>query len=293
MKTLAPDLAAALAAGVTTLATCWRLTRADGRVLGFTDHDRPIVYGGVTHEAATGFTASEAIARADLSVGGLEVDGALTSDSLTVADVEAGLWDGAAVVVDLVDWSDPNRRLTLRAGTLGEIVRTDGAFTAEIRSAAHRLDETRGRLFQHRCDAELGDARCGVAVVERTASVVAAPDRHRLRVAGLDAVAAGHLDRGLVRVVDGAGAGRLSEIRFHEVGVDGVTLDLWQPFAADLAPGDTLAVTPGCDRRFETCRDRFANTVRFRGFPHIPGNDFLIASPASSALVNDGGSFFG
>ncbi|MDX5493645.1 MAG: phage BR0599 family protein, partial [Alphaproteobacteria bacterium] len=32
------------------------------------------------------------------------------------------------------------------------------------------------------------------------------------------------------------------------------------------------------DKQFTTCRDRFANAVNFRGFPHMPGNDFVMAS---------------
>lgn len=42
-----------------------------------------------------------------------------------------------------------------------------------------------------------------------------------------------------------------------------------------------------CDQRFETCRDVFANAENFRGFPHLPGNDFVLAGPAASG--NDGG----
>ncbi len=291
MKTLPPDLAAALASGVGTFATCWRLTRVDGRVFGFTDHDHALVYGGITHEAATGLGATEATAHADLSVGGLEIEGALSSEAITAADVEAGLWDGAAVEIDLVDWSAPDRRVTLRKGTLGEIVRIDGAFTAEVRSLAHVLDETRGRLFQHRCDAELGDARCGLAVAEVPAVVDAVLDPHRIRVSGLETIAAGDFDRGMARFVSGPLAGRRSEIRFHGVDLQGVVLDLWQPIAESLAVGVALAVTPGCDRRFETCRDRFDNAVAFRGFPHIPGNDFLIVSPTVGSVVNDGGAY--
>ena len=291
MKTLSPDLAAALADGVGTFATCWRITRTDGRVFGFTDHDRDLVYGGVTHEAATGLSASEATARADLSIGGLEVEGALDARSIEVAEIEAGLWDGASVEIDRVDWSAPDRRVTLRRGVLGEVRRTDGAFAVEIRSLAHLLDETRGRLFQHRCDADLGDARCGVTVVEWEGNLAAIVDDHRLRVTGLEAAEDGDFDRGLLRVVGGAAAGRTSEIRFHGRDGVGVVVDLWEPLARDLAEGQALAFTPGCDRRYETCRDRFANTLAFRGFPHIPGNDFLIASPASAAVVNDGGAY--
>ena len=289
MKTVPSALAEALVSGVTTLATCWRIRRRDGVVLGFTDHDRDLVYDGLTHAAATGFSASEAVARADLSVGGLEVDGALTSDALREADIEAGLYDGAAIEVDLVDWLDPTRRLRLRDATIGEITRLDGAFRAEIRSAAQALDATRGRLFQHRCDADLGDARCGVTLAQNPAVVVAAADRHRLTVSGLDAFADGAFDRGAARFTSGACAGRASEIRLHRVDAGAVELELWHAMPAAAAAGDTLVVTAGCDKLFETCRDRFANAAAFRGFPHIPGNDFLVASPASGS-VNDGGA---
>jgi uncharacterized phage protein (TIGR02218 family) len=37
----------------------------------------------------------------------------------------------------------------------------------------------------------------------------------------------------------------------------------------------------GCDKRLETCRDRFANTLNFRGEPHLPGNDLLTRYPGS------------
>ena len=58
-----------------------------------------------------------------------------------------------------------------------------------------------------------------------------------------------------------------------------VTLDLWQAMPQAIAEGDTFTVTAGCDKRFATCRDKFANVVNFRGFPHIPGNDFIVSYP--------------
>ena len=50
-----------------------------------------------------------------------------------------------------------------------------------------------------------------------------------------------------------------------------------------------LSALPGqsCDKRFETCRDVFANAVNFRGFPHLPGQDFVLSGPAANG--NDGG----
>ena len=63
--------------------------------------------------------------------------------------------------------------------------------------------------------------------------------------------------------------------------VDGdVVITLWQAAPETIAPGNTFTVTAGCNKRFSTCRDRFANAANFRGFPHIPGNDFVISYPS-------------
>lgn len=44
-----------------------------------------------------------------------------------------------------------------------------------------------------------------------------------------------------------------------------------------------------CDRRWGTCVGRFHNGENFRGFPDIPGDDFLTVSPNGTSR-NDGGS---
>src|SRR4051812_31581755 len=68
MRAIPTALQAKLDSGVTTLARCWKVTRRDGVVLGFTDHDRDLVLDGVTFRAGTGFAASEATSRFDLAV---------------------------------------------------------------------------------------------------------------------------------------------------------------------------------------------------------------------------------
>ena len=56
-----------------------------------------------------------------------------------------------------------------------------------------------------------------------------------------------------------------------------------------LAFGATFAIYAGCDKRFETCRAKFANTLNFRGFPHMPGNDAVQSRPVAGEPM-DGGS---
>ena len=94
MRDLPPDLAAHLAGGATTLCHCWALTRRDGLRLGFTDHDRDLTFGGLTHAAGTGLEAAEASAELGFAIAGGEVAGALSAMGLTEADIAGGLRSG-------------------------------------------------------------------------------------------------------------------------------------------------------------------------------------------------------
>lgn len=283
MKSFSAALAAHLATGVTTLAICWRLQRGDGTALGFTDHDRTIAFDGLAYEPASGLDASDAVAHAGLQVGGLEVAGALRSDRLSADDLAAGLYDNARVETWLVNWADPSQRHLMRVGAIGEVRRDDGAFSAEIRSLAHRLDQPQGRLFRFTCDADLGDGRCGVALSAWTASGTATTTdgSRRIRAAALSGSTDGLFSGGLLTFQSGANAGRGIEVARHQAAADGAVLELWLPAPRPIAVGDAFTVSAGCDKRFATCRDRFANAANFRGFPHMPGNDFALSHAAS------------
>ena len=87
MKSLTANLQTHLDSGTTTLAWCWRLTRNDRAVFGFTDHDRPLAFDGTTFEPESGFTASEIRSGSDLSVDAQEAEGVLTSDTITETDI--------------------------------------------------------------------------------------------------------------------------------------------------------------------------------------------------------------
>jgi hypothetical protein len=68
MKSISTALAQHLAGEVTTLATCWQITRRDDVVLGFADHVRDLVVDGVTYRAASGYTRTAIRGTADLAV---------------------------------------------------------------------------------------------------------------------------------------------------------------------------------------------------------------------------------
>lgn len=292
MRLIPSALQTKLDSGVTTLARCWIVTRRDGAVLGFTDHDEDIVLGAVTCRAGTGLDSSEATARLGLSVGGAEIAGALADDSISEADLAAGRFDAARVEVHLVDWSEPSLSVQLATGMLGEVRREGASFTAEMRGLSDRLAETSGRLYTATCSADLGDARCTVdltnAAFRGTGAITVLAATSAFRASGLDAFADGWFTAGKLTWTSGANAGLAIEVKTHRVLADGAHLDLWQAMPEPLAVGDEFVVTAGCDKRFATCRDRFANAINFRGFPAIPGNDFVVAYAVAGEPGNDG-----
>ncbi|HZP70628.1 MAG TPA: DUF2163 domain-containing protein [Pseudolabrys sp.] len=293
MRSIPAALQSKLDAGITTLCRCWLVARNDGVTQGFTDHDEDIVLGGVICRADSGLTGSEVTQKLGLAVDSSELSGALASDTLNEADLAAGCYDAAAVEVWLVDWSEPPLRVLLAKGTLGEVRRDGRAFTAEVRGLSDRLAQETGRLYTATCSADLGDARCkvdlGDAALRGSGAVSSLAGTSTFTASGLDAFADGWFTAGKLTFTGGANAGLGVEVKSHRKG-DAVTLALWQPMPAPITAGDTFAVTAGCDKRFATCRGRFNNAVNFRGFPHIPGNDFVVSYPLPGQPGNDGAS---
>ncbi|MDR0809750.1 MAG: DUF2163 domain-containing protein [Gemmobacter sp.] len=280
MKALDPALQAHLDEGTTTLAWCWRITRADGEVLGFTDHDRPLAFGGTDYEPESGLSASEIRAGSDLSVDSQDAEGALTSDRITETDILDGRWDNALVEVWRVNWEAPGQRVLLRLGSIGELRRGRVAFVAEVRGMAHVLGQTVGRVYQGTCDAALGDTRCGVDLndpIYTGTGAVVDPIRDRAFTAsGIGGFASGWFAFGHLEWTSGPNSGRLAEVMMHEVASGIVTITLLEAPVRPAAAGHAFTIRAGCDKRAETCAARFANIVNFRGFPHIPGQDTVI-----------------
>lgn len=280
MKAISPALQSHLDDGTTTLAWCWKITRADGVVLGFTDHDRVLTFTGVDFEPESGLSASEIRAGSDLSVDSQDAEGALTSDRISEADILDGRWDNALVEVWRVNWQAPGQRVLLRRGSIGEIRRGRMAFVAEVRSLAHVLGQTVGRVYQGTCDAALGDTRCGVnlnAPAYRGTGAVVDPVRDRAFTAsGLGSFTNGWFAFGYLEWTSGSNSGRSAEVVLHELASGIVTITLLEAPVRPVASGDAFIIRAGCDKRGETCAAKFANIRNFRGFPHIPGQDTVI-----------------
>lgn len=281
------SLAAHMAGGITTTCLAWAVERRDGLVLGFTDHDRDLAFDGVTFRAGTGMTARALQQSTGLSVDNSEAVGAFSDKAIREADLRVGRFDGASVRCWLVNWSDPAERALQFSGSIGEVSHGPEGFRAELRGLAEALNRPQGRVIESACDATLGDARCRFDSAQAGYSgrfeVVSVRDGQVFTLNGAVGFEAGWFERGLLVFEDGAAAGLRGWVKTDRITGGGRIVELWQEPGVPVAAGDHVRIVAGCDKRGETCRVKFDNFLNFRGFPDVPSEDWLTASPQRSA----------
>lgn len=285
-----------------TLALCWQISLADGTFIRGTDHDQNITIDVIgspatgregTYRAGANIASSDIALSADMSVSNLEVNGAFPLDTtipdLTPAIIESGVADYAPAVLFMVNWQSPNDgQVVLVSGTLGEFNRdSNGAYRTEVRSLSQSLAQNIGTTYGDRCDVKrFGDSRCGlnVAALARTATVTDVTDRTTFTVAltpSTEPPTETYFSLGVARFTSGDADGFERNIKSAVFSTGGSLLvTLWEELPVDLANGDTLAVEPGCDRLFTTCKVVHNNAVNFHGYGlFIPGMDAIMAGP--------------
>ena len=293
MSGLSEAFRAHVQSGITTLCRCWALTRGDGVVLGFTDHDCVLRFDGLAFQPGSGLTARAVQQATGLSVDNTEALGVLSDAAVREEDIEAGRFDGAEVRCWLVNWQDVSMRWLQFRGSIGEIRRAAGAFEAELRGLTEALNRPLGRIYQKPCTAVLGDAGCGFDLATPGYAVeLAAGEVERNEAFRWDALPGFEPDwftAGRLTVLSGAAEGLWAAVKADQSTADGRKIVLWEPIRAAVQPGDMLRLEAGCDKRMETCRLKFNNLLNFQGFPDIPGEDWVMAVPRQSG-VNTGGS---
>jgi uncharacterized phage protein (TIGR02218 family) len=261
---------------LTSIAMCWRIERSDGGGLALTSHDSAVSNAGFLHESTPGMTPAAITRSLGLEPHSAEAAGALQSDALSPGDLALGRWDGARVTLSAVDWRDPEAApIHLMCGELGGVAIEGDRFSAELRGAAARLEAPVCPATSAECRARFGDARCRIDLAGRTirATVVSAEDG-RLT---LDRAVDDRYLLGRLRYLSGGNCGIATTI----IAAEGMTASVRDLPRVGVEAGCRVELREGCDKRFQTCVERFGNAVNFRGEPHLPGNDLLTRYPGA------------
>lgn len=259
-----------------TVATFWRVIRRDGVTLGFTTHDRDLWLDGVLHRSAPGMVPSAIRRSAGFDPDSAEVQGALSHDAISAADLADGRFDGARVLIGLVDWECLERHLVYR-GTIGTVSEEAGAFTASLESRKAELQRDPIPRTSPSCRAGFCGPGCTLSPAHFShEDAIADADPETGSVTLVTSAPPDGLAGGWLRWLDGPYAGLAMEI-IAQVGA-GLTLDraLDRPVPA----GARVLLREGCDRTLATCAGRFGNAINFQGEPHLPGNDLVTRYPS-------------
>lgn len=310
MKSASAAMIAHLSGGQTSLAWLFKLKRADGTILGFTAHDRDILYdagtfdptdtdGPITYQAASGFTGSADAAKADLSVPNLEATAFINSSSITEADIRALKYDNAQFKAMIVNWQDLTMgHVEIRRGPWGDVKMKNSLWTAECRGLAAYLQSRIGATYGPICRATFGSGLNGidmnshylcmvdVTLFRQNGSVASVTDdRTIVPAAGLLQVGsatptnpapAGWFDDGFLKFTSGALNGASFEIKTW----DGATLILFLGVPELPSPGDTFQIEPGCNKTADNCQNKYSNIANLRAENAIPGMDQLLDNPS-------------
>ncbi|MFD1795824.1 DUF2163 domain-containing protein [Paracoccus aurantiacus] len=275
----------------TTIARAWSITRKDGLTLGFTDHDQQLSFHGISFRPDVGLTAQAVVQGTGLSVDNTEVIGALSDGAIEERDIVAGRWDGAELCQWEVDWADPSKAVLVFRGHLGEVTRGGGMFRAELRGLSEPLNKVKGRVFQPRCSALLADSACKVDMTAPGLSaegILEDVDGARLTLSHLAGYDDRWFERGRINILTGEAAAIEGHIKNDRAMPGGLReIDLWVEPGGLPRRGDRIRIEAGCNKSASMCRAKFNNFINFRGFPHLPEEDWLMAPAKRSARSSD------
>ncbi|APV34849.1 DUF2163 domain-containing protein [Acinetobacter soli] len=279
MRVASEKLIALLDANQFVMADLYTITTIQNNIYRYTNYDFDLIVGGELYRSdgpiisRDGITLSLGVEVDNLSVT-IDVTDEETFEGLRVVQAfHNGQMDGASFKLERI-FMDASTPTDTSAGTIklfeGRIIEPEFDRNTIQASVASDLDELNVQmprnLYQPSCSNTLFDHACGLNrenyALETTISAGSTASRILCNIHQPQ----GWFTQGVIEFLEGGNKGLKRTIRLHELDVLLLTL----PLLEDPEVGQRIKVYPGCDKRLETCQNRFNNFARFRGAPFIP-----------------------
>ncbi|WP_337078359.1 DUF2163 domain-containing protein [Acinetobacter pittii] len=279
MRQASPELIALLDADQFTMADLYTITTIQGIEYCYTSYDFSLLVNGKEFKAKGPIISRDGTS---LSLG-IEVDNLSitieTNESTKFGDVPVaqafhnGVLDGARFKLERV-FMDMNTPTNTSAGTLvlfeGRIVEPEldrYVINASVVSDVDNLKLQMPRnLYTLGCLNTLFDSACGLLSTDFAVNTTIAANSTPNRILCDLSQPQGWFTQGVVEFLEGVNIGIKRTVRLHESG----SLLLTLPLLEMPAIGEAIRVYSGCDKRLDTCTNRFNNRARFRGAPFVP-----------------------
>lgn len=294
MQTLSGALTTHLSQASTTMATYVHVVRTDGTIYAWTTHDRDQTIDGVVFLTAQGVQMTAVHLTDDMRTSTIDVSVFLGAS--TEAEIAAGVWDNAEIVLFEANWQALPAVLfdtdcvILLSGVVGAIRRQDNTMLAEVRDLTQVLNTRIGRTYSYTCPwrharwngtTYVADAECGVSLAGHIhdGSVTAVDDARQSFYDTASTQVDGYYNFGLLTFTSGLNAGLTFEVAAWNADFFILARQVPHPISV----GNTYRAVRGDDRQWQTCRTTYSNLVNFGGFPYMPGQDRVFGIPQAVA----------
>lgn len=265
------------------------ITRRDGFVLRFTDHDRAVTFEGEEF-APVNFAGMSAERReAGLRSGNQDLYGIIDGTVVLVPDLLGSLYRGAEVAHVVTDWSLPWLVIARHRKFIRTVNWTGSTWVATLEGRAQVLSRPAGGdlggTWSERCPKILGKTTgthpCNASIAAWTVAGVEVQTVHSARMDVSMVVASwpgawtdDEYRDGEIEWTSGANVGTVSPIISYAHSTRRIKLLVPTPFA--IVAGDEGTVRVGCDGLFTTCTTKFSNGDNFGGNPLEPSAAKLV-----------------
>ncbi|MEN8313044.1 DUF2163 domain-containing protein [Acinetobacter baumannii] len=279
MRAASEKLIALLDANQFVMADLYTITTIQNDIYRYTNYDFDLIVAGELYHSdgpiisRDGITLSLGVEVDNLSIT-IDVTDKQTFESLRIVQAfHNGQMDGSRFKLERI-FMDANTPTDTSAGTIklfeGRIIEPEFDRNTIQASVASDLDELNVQmprnLYQPSCSNTLFDHACGLNRENYALETTIAAGSTASRILCDINQPQGWFTHGVIEFLEGGNKGLKRTIRLHELDVLLLTL----PLLENPEVGQRIKVYPGCDRRMETCQNRFKNFTRFRGAPFIP-----------------------
>lgn len=283
MKTIPILVQAELERSTARLAICMRIVRRDASIFCFTTNTKTLIIDGESYIPAASFNPSDVVSGSNLDTDDLQVEGLISSDTITEDDLRAGRWDYAAFEIFQVNWASPSDgKKKDRSGHLGKVTVTRHTFVVELLGEIEAYATSIGNITQPGCRTSLGTPECGIVPTVVTGTITTCADDFFTLTDDSRTEDDAFFDEGVITFLDGLAAGLSFEIKSYlNTGTIGSppagSLFITKTALPYDVTGASYSMSEGCSRRFlEDCVARFGNAANFRGEPWLRGTDIMV-----------------
>ena len=252
---------------------CLRIVPQWGATVYLTDHPRDLVMGANTYKTDSGYQFSGQASESSMAPGVMDLEAIAGIAGIDFDEIVSGVFDNARVYAFATTWTSPvEDEEPVGVAIMGKTTIRDHRYTAELMMLVDALNQATGKTYTAACPKRFGGqeyAGCGIdlAAITVTGTITHVTSTSVFRDSAR-AEAADYFGEGTIAFTTGDNAGlKPMEIKTHAA--DG-TITTHEPFHYPVQVGDEYTLIPGCRKRLEDCRDKWANVPNFGGFSYVP-----------------------